>query len=59
MFMGLTAPFEQDDVITVTFVFEQAGDVVVDIPVDQDRVDHSGMDHGTADHGAMDHSSDG
>ena len=64
MFMGLTAPFEQDDMITITFEFEQAGDVVVEIPVDQDRAaehmdhsghsDHSGHDHGD-DHEGHDH----
>lgn len=50
MFMGLNAPFEQDDVITVTFTFENAGDVVVEIPVDLDRMDHGAMDHGDMDH---------
>lgn len=64
MFMGLTAPFEQDDVIKVTFQFEQAGDVVVEIPVDQDRIDHgamgnSDMGNSDMDHGTMDHGSDG
>lgn len=49
MFMGLTAPFEQDDMITLTFTFENAGDVVVEIPVDQDRMD---MDRSTMDHGS-------
>jgi copper(I)-binding protein len=53
MFMGLTAPFEQDDVITITFVFEVAGEIIVEIPVDQDRMDHSGMGDD------MDHGSDG
>lgn len=37
MFMGLTAPFEQGAVVSVTLTFEQAGDVVVDIPVDLER----------------------
>jgi len=52
MFMGLTDPFEQDDIITITFQFEQAGDVQVDIPVDQDRTE-AAMDH--ADHSTHDH----
>jgi len=60
MFMGLNAPFEQDDIITITLTFEQAGEVTVEIPVDQDRVptamDHSSMDHGEMDHSDMDHS---
>ena len=52
MFMGLEEPFEQDAVVSVTFQFEHAGDVVVEIPVDQDRVethddhdDHDDHDH--------------
>lgn len=64
MFMGLTDAFAQDDIVTITLVFEQAGEVVVEIPVDQDRVethgemDHSDMDHGEMDHSEMDHGSD-
>jgi len=50
MFMGLTAPFEQGDIITITFEFEQAGDVVVEIPVDQDRMPAEAMDHSSHDH---------
>ena len=47
MFMGLTAPWEQDDVLTVTFSFEKSGDMVVDIPVDLTRTSsHGQMDHG-------------
>lgn len=37
MFMGLTAPFEQGASVSVTLVFEQAGEVTVAIPVDRDR----------------------
>lgn len=37
MFMGLNAPFVQDETLTVTLVFEKAGEVVVEIPVDLDR----------------------
>lgn len=37
MFMGLTAPFEQDMSVAVTLVFEHAGDIEVQIPVDQER----------------------
>ena len=56
MFMGLTAPFEQDELITVTLVFENAGEVVVQIPVDQDHIEgamdheHDDMDGETDDH---------
>ncbi len=64
MFMGLTAPFEQDAIITITFQFENAGDIAVEIPVDQTRVEtdqeETGeMDHSDMDHGEMDHGSDG
>ncbi len=47
MFMGLDSPLEQGSTVTVTLTFEQAGDVVVEIPVDNERKDS---------HGAMDHS---
>jgi copper(I)-binding protein len=48
MFMGLTEPFEQDKIVTVTLTFEKAGDVEVEIPVDLKRdaaAAPSGMDH--------------
>lgn len=37
MLMGLTAPLEQGDAISVTLTFEQAGEVTLDIPVDLHR----------------------
>ena len=37
MFMGLAAPFEDGATVEVTLTFEQAGEVVVEIPVDQSR----------------------
>lgn len=37
MFMGLTAPFEQGDTIPLTLVFEQAGEITVDVPIDLER----------------------
>lgn len=46
MFMGLIEPLEQDTAINVTLTFEQAGDVVVTIPVDNERKPkHGGMKH--------------
>ncbi|MDG1459804.1 MAG: copper chaperone PCu(A)C [Pseudoprimorskyibacter sp.] len=48
MFMGLTAPFEQGMPITVTLVFEHAGEIEVQIPVDQERrpaVSNASHDH--------------
>ena len=62
MFMGLTAPFEQDAVVPVTLVFEKAGEVQVDVPVDLMRkAAHGGHGHGnghghgdgSGDHGSM------
>ncbi len=47
MFMGLTAPFVQDDAITIILVFENAGEVTVEIPVVQDGIDQPVMDHGS------------
>ena len=37
MLMGLTGPLEQGGEIAVTLTFEQAGDVTVTIPVDNER----------------------
>lgn len=59
MFMGLNDQFGSDgDTIAVTLIFEQAGEVVVEIPIDQDRepTGHGGMDHGDMEDGDMDHS---
>jgi len=54
MFMGLKEPMEQGDVINVTLTFEQAGDVVVEIPVDLERKPmHGAMNHGDMKHGDM------
>lgn len=43
MFMGLNAPFEQGDTVSVTLTFREAGDIEIEIPVDLDRQDHGGM----------------
>lgn len=49
MFLGLTRTLEQDDIVAVTLVFENEGEVIVEIPVDNARaVDHGGQGH---DHG--------
>lgn len=37
MFLGLTRPLAQGDVVAVTLTFEKAGAVVVEIPVDLQR----------------------
>ncbi|MBY6048035.1 copper chaperone PCu(A)C [Vannielia litorea] len=53
MMMGLTGPLEQGATVTVTLTFEQAGEMVVEIPVDNERMP------GAMDHGEMDHSGHG
>lgn len=60
MFMGLDAPFEQGQTVSVIFTFEQAGDVVVEIPVDLERMDGHGHGHDHShDHGDHASHSDG
>ncbi|MBY5933937.1 copper chaperone PCu(A)C [Tateyamaria omphalii] len=49
MLMGLTAPLEQDATIDVTLVFEKAGEVVVTIPIDNERKPEAGA-HGEHSH---------
>lgn len=63
MMMGLTRPFIQGEVITLTLVFENAGEITIEVPIDNERqgnmkMDHSSMDHSTMDHSAMENSSD-
>jgi len=52
MFMGLTRPMEQGDTVNVTLIFEKAGRIEVEIPVDLERgedapamMDGASMDH--------------
>ncbi|MCR9109892.1 copper chaperone PCu(A)C [Marivita sp. XM-24bin2] len=47
MLMGLAAPMAQGDIVTITLTFEQAGDIVVEVPVDLERQDHAGMQQGS------------
>lgn len=49
MFMGLTGPLQQGDIVPLTLVFEKAGEKVIEVPVDLERqADHSGhSDHGS------------
>ena len=60
MFLGLTTQFEQGMTFPLTLVFEKAGEITVDVPVDLERkggMAHGKMDHGKMDHGKMDHGS--
>ncbi|WP_147114861.1 copper chaperone PCu(A)C [Tateyamaria sp. syn59] len=54
MLMGLNSPLEQDATIDVTLVFENAGEVVVTIPVDNERKPEAGA-HGHGAHSDHDH----
>lgn len=54
MFMGLKAPLVQGEMVNVTFVFEKAGEMVIEIPVDLERQEGHGKGHGM-DHGQMQH----
>jgi copper(I)-binding protein len=58
MLMGLRQPFEQGETISVTLTFENAGDMTVEVPIDNARTG-MGMDHGDMDHGDMDHGTEG
>ncbi len=54
MFMGLAAPWADGDVIPLTLVFEQAGEIALEITVDLDRLGGDGG-HGMQDGDAMHH----
>jgi len=45
MFMGLTEPFEQDDMIPLTLTFERSGEIEIEVPVDLDRKPEHGDGH--------------
>lgn len=46
MFLGLTRPLVDGDMITVTLMFEKSGELEVEIPVDLSREDDAAADHG-------------
>lgn len=52
MMMGLTAPFVQDETITINLTFEKAGVVALEVPIDSQRMG-GGMDMGNMNHGGM------
>lgn len=55
MLMGLTEGFKQGMSVPVVLVFEKAGEILVDVPVDLERqevIEHEGMDHSGMGHGA-------
>ena len=46
MFMGLVEPLVQGGEVTVTLTFERAGEVMITVPVDNDRKPRHGGDEG-------------
>ncbi len=42
MFMGISTPFEHGATVPVTLIFEKAGEIAVDIPVDLERKGNHG-----------------
>lgn len=53
MLMGLTADLKNGDRFPLTLVFEQAGDITIDVTVDNDRQDPpAAMNHGAHGQGA-------
>ncbi|MFK7877928.1 MAG: copper chaperone PCu(A)C [Paracoccaceae bacterium] len=50
MFMGLDTAMEQGATISITLTFEQAGEVIVDLPVDNNRKTTHGNNAGQHDH---------
>lgn len=55
MLMGLTQRFEHGESITLTLVFENAGEITIDVPIDNEHQENE-MDHSEIDHSTMDHS---
>lgn len=56
MFMGLNTVPAQGDMVELTLTFEKAGDIVVEVPVDNERTPEMGkgmMDHSKMGHGKM------
>lgn len=45
MFMGLTGPFEQGASVPLTLVFESAGEMEIEVPVDLERMPEKGHGH--------------
>ncbi len=55
MMMGLNQSLAHGDVVKAVLVFENAGEITVDIPVDLERKADHGMAQGDMDHGKMKH----
>lgn len=44
MLMGLTQSFIQGETISLTLVFENAGEITIEVPIDNERQESMGMD---------------
>jgi copper(I)-binding protein len=53
MFLGVTEPLTDGMVFPITLVFENAGDIVVEVTVDNTRMATDTMDDGAMDHDTM------
>ena len=53
MFMGITEPFKDGGTVPLVLTFERAGEVTVEVPVDQSRLTEPALE--PADEGATDH----
>jgi len=54
MLMGLTRPFIHGEAITLTLIFQHAGEITIDIPIDNERQGNTEMN---LDHSTMENSS--
>lgn len=55
MFMGLTRHLDHGDMVEAVLVFEKAGEITVQIPVDLERKAKHGMNHDAMENSKMDH----
>lgn len=53
MFLGIQRPLNGGDELDLTLVFENAGEIEVTVPVDNDRMPARMMEHGGHGHGAQ------
>ena len=60
MLMGLTRRLKDGDLVAITLIFEKAGEITVEIPVDNSRAPMDGNDeHMNMDNMNMDSGSNG
>ncbi len=47
MLMGLNGPFVHGETVTITLVFEQAGEITIEVPIDLERTPDEGTSNGS------------